>query len=426
MAGDESDDPESHATRDLAEIRLALQAHAREFLLLVTARGDLVGSSAVLPETFGYPTADRMGHHVAEHLHPDDLPAVFDLIDRARQTAGFEETIRVRARAGDGTWRHLEATVIDATHDPRLHGAVLRVRDITDEVMRSPAPAAPVVDRFLSLAEALPLGILSADARGHVVFCNEAAQQIFNLPADHLMRRGWEKAVRAEDRSDVVSAAGAVIRTGTPHQVTFRVETGLFVRWTHAKFVPLGEDGHRSGWIATIEDVTDRRRTESRLAHQATHDPLTGLPNRVLLEDRLHQANGRLRRGTESVTVMFVDLDGFKAINDDLGHAAGDEVLVEVGQRLRTLMREVDTVARLGGDEFVIVCEDLPEGEVPAVLERLEAALAVPMLVRGSAVTVGASVGVARTREPNLEAADLLSQADQDMYRVKVERRHPA
>ncbi|MEZ5142911.1 MAG: sensor domain-containing diguanylate cyclase [Acidimicrobiales bacterium] len=420
------DERSSSAPRDLEEIRRALQAHAREFLLLVTPRGELVGSSTVLPETFGYDNADRIGHHVAEHLHPDDLPGVFDLIERARQTPGFEETIRVRARAGDGSWRRLEATVIDATHDPRLQGAVLRVRDVTDDGLGGPAHAPVGVDRFLSLAEALPLGILSADARGNVVFCNEAAQQIFNLPADHLMKRGWERAVHAEDRADVASAAGAVVRTGTPHQVTFRVETGLFVRWAHAKFVPLGEGLHRSGWIATIDDVTDRRRTESRLAHQATHDPLTGLPNRVLLDDRLHQAAGRLRRDTESVTILFVDLDRFKEVNDAMGHAAGDEVLVEVAHRLRTLVREVDTVARLGGDEFVIVCENLPVEEADGVVARIDAALAVPMLVRGATVTVGASVGVAHTTDAGVELTELLTVADQDMYRIKVERRHLA
>jgi diguanylate cyclase (GGDEF)-like protein/PAS domain S-box-containing protein len=272
------------------------------------------------------------------------------------------------------------------------------------------------------LAEALPLGILSADARGNVVFCNEAAQQIFNLPADHLMRRRWEKAVHGEDRSDVASAAGAVVRTGVPHQVTFRVETGLFLRWAHAKFVPLGAVDQPTGWIATIEDITDRRRTESRLAHQATHDPLTGLPNRMLLEDRLHQALGRLRRDSEAVTVLFVDLDRFKEVNDDLGHAAGDEVLVEVARRLISVVRDVDTVARLGGDEFVVLCENLPVGDEQIVVGRVHAALEVPQLVRGRQVVVGASVGVART-DATSARSDLITLADRDMYRVKAERR---
>jgi len=416
------------APDDLERVRAALHGYATEFLLLVSTKGELIASSEY--ETLGYRGSERAGHHIAEHLHPDDLASVFDIIERARATAGFEETIRVRVRSADGSWGTFEATVIDATHNPDLQGAVLRVRDVTAEVERAaeptnqPAeqPGGAEQDRFLSLAEALPLGILSADARGYVVFCNEAAQQILNLPVDHLLSHGWEKAVHHEDLPDVVSAAGQVLVTGIPAQVTFRVQTGLFPRWAHAKFVPLGKGTRRSGWIGTFEDVTDRRRAESRLAHQATHDPLTKLPNRMLLEDRLHQACGRLRRDSDSVTVLFVDLDDFKDVNDNFGHAAGDQVLIEVASRLLSVIRDIDTVARLGGDEFVIICENLPEGDEGTLVQRIGEAMAVPMLVERQQLLIGASVGVAFTRDPSLDSNELLALADQSMYRVKQSR----
>ncbi len=389
-------------------------------MLLLTPRGDLISASEA--SVLGYADGERSGHHIAEHLHPDDLPRVFDLIERARRTPGFEETLRVRARRKAGDWGVFDATVIDATKHPVLRGAVLRVRDVTDEVKRA-ARGDGEGDRFLSLAEMLPLGILSADARGHGVFCNKAAQQLFNLPADQILGRGWEDAVNAEDRADLVDAAGLVVRTGVSQQVTFRVETGMFQRWAHAKFTPLGASSRPAGWIATVDDITDRRRAESQLAHQATHDPLTSLPNRTLLEDRLHQACGRLRRGPGSVTVLFIDLDGFKEVNDRFGHKIGDQVLVEVGRRLQRVIREIDTVARLGGDEFVVVCEQLPEADVVRVTQRIGDALAVPMLVSGQRLVIGASIGVARTHDPHIEVDELLGQADQDMYRVKNARR---
>jgi len=402
------------------EKRQALEAYSREFLMLISPRGEMVLSSRDV--TIGYGN-EREGHHIAENLHPDDLPRVFDLIERARETAGFEETIRVRARGSLGEWHYFDATVIDAVQNPKLRGAVIRVREVDSREIAAAMPLAGAADRFLSLAEALPLGILSADARGYVVFCNESAQQIFNLPSDQLMGQGWERAVAAADRPDVVNAAGAVLRRGVPHQVTFTVETGLFPRWAHAKFVPLGVGERRTGWIATVEDVTDRRRAESQLAHQATHDPLTGLPNRTLLEDRLSQACSRLRRDTDSVTLLFIDLDRFKEVNDTLGHRAGDHVLKEVAHRLAQVTRDVDTVARLGGDEFVIVCEALPEGEAEAIVARIEEAVAVPMLVQGGSATVGASVGIATTSEPSVDVAELLSRADQEMYRAKQARK---
>lgn len=405
-------------------IRAALHRYATEFLLLLTPKGELVASSA--PAALGYRGDERVGHHIAEHLHPDDLPVVYDIIERARATKGFEEKVSVRAQRADGSWGWFEATVIDATDDPDLRGAVLRVREVTEEVdaeERAAADARPAPDRFLSLAEALPLGILSADARGAVVFCNEAAQQILNLDADQLYGRAWEGAVHPEDLPGVVHAAGNVVVLGQRAQVTFRVQTGLFPRWAHATFVPLGDDRRNTGWIATIEDITDRRRAESRLAHQATHDPLTNLPNRTLLEDRLGQACGRLRRGSQSVTVFFIDLDLFKDVNDRFGHRAGDQVLVEVARRLGEATRDVDTVARLGGDEFVVVCENLPLSEVGGVATRIEDVLSVSMLLGGEAVRLGASVGSITTTDAAAEPGQLLAEADQDMYRQKERRR---
>lgn len=420
------DEMDAAAIAANALARAALREYATEFLLLLRTDGRLVATSEA--STLGYGALERQGRHIGEHLHPDDLPRVFDLIERARATPGFHERITVRARAKDGTWGWFESEVIDATQDDRLRGAVLRVRQLDrppiDDAVDRPPDAAVGGDRFLSLAEALPLGILSADKRGCVVYCNSATSQLLNLPAHELLDRGWERAVHPEDRPDVADAAGQVLATGTPHQVTFRVDTGLFVRWAHARFVPLAGGKGTAGWIATIEDVTDRRRAESTLAHQATHDPLTDLPNRTLLEDRLHQACSRLQRDGDAVTVLFIDLDDFKAVNDGHGHAAGDEVLREVARRLRRVVRTMDTVARLGGDEFVVVCEGMDEGTTAVVVERIHDAFDVPMLVGSTSLTVSASVGVARSADPDLDAADLLSRADQEMYRAKSRRRH--
>jgi diguanylate cyclase (GGDEF)-like protein/PAS domain S-box-containing protein len=274
----------------------------------------------------------------------------------------------------------------------------------------------------MSLAEALPSGILSADARGWVVYCNHAAEQILNLPTDRIHGRGWVDVVQADDLADVMEAAGLVIRTGVAQQATFRIQTGLFVRWATAKFVPLGAGERRAGWIATLDDITDRRRAESQLAHRATHDALTELPNRTLLEDRLEQACARLSRDHGWVTVLFVDLDDYKEVNDSLGHTAGDHVLCEVGRRLRRVLRPADTVARLGGDEFVAVCEGIGEREAEQIAERIDAALEVPMLVDGEHVRVTASVGSASTCDSQADPAELLVRADQSMYRVKRTR----
>ncbi|MGH9039256.1 MAG: putative bifunctional diguanylate cyclase/phosphodiesterase [Acidimicrobiia bacterium] len=169
--------------------------------------------------------------------------------------------------------------------------------------------------------------------------------------------------------------------------------------------------------------LSTRRRAEAELAHQALHDALTGLPNRVLLADRLDQALARAARSGAGVAVLFIDLDRFKFLNDSRGHAAGDALLVTVAERLREAVRAEDTVARFGGDEFVVVCEDAAAGwEAGSVAERISEAFEAPFLVNGQEVFLSVSVGVAvggATDDPE----GLIRDADAAMYRAKAEGR---
>lgn len=168
------------------------------------------------------------------------------------------------------------------------------------------------------------------------------------------------------------------------------------------------------------------RRTEAQLTHDVLHDDLTGLANRRLLVDRLSQALARSSRAGTSVAVLVLDLDGFKAVNDGFGHAAGDELLIGVARKLEGCLRDTDTCARIGGDEFVVVCEDLSHpSDGPLVAGRLETALAAGVSVGDRTVPVLASVGIA-VSSASSSPQDLLAEADSAMYRAKGKSGRPA
>lgn len=180
------------------------------------------------------------------------------------------------------------------------------------------------------------------------------------------------------------------------------------------------------GWVATHEDITEQRRAEAEIVYLARHDVLTGLANRAEFNSKLAEASKRLKRNGGAVTVMMLDLDKFKAVNDTLGHPAGDQLLVEVGQRLRSILRETDVPARLGGDEFAIIQEGGPgqhEGAIALAL-RIINAVSQPFDLNGHAASVGVSIGIAMAPEHGVETEELLKSADLALYNAKTNGRN--
>jgi len=180
------------------------------------------------------------------------------------------------------------------------------------------------------------------------------------------------------------------------------------------------------GWVATVEDITERRRAEAEIVHLARHDVLTGLANRAEFNAKLDEASKRLKRNGTAVTVMMLDLDKFKAVNDTLGHPAGDQLLVEVARRLKSSIRETDVLARLGGDEFAIIQEGGPnqhEG-ASALALRIINSITRPFDLNGHTASVGTSIGIVLAPEHGADPEELLKKADLALYDTKANGRN--
>jgi diguanylate cyclase (GGDEF)-like protein len=214
-----------------------------------------------------------------------------------------------------------------------------------------------------------------------------------------------------------------VIETGEPmlakvERETFHDRPDAWVSTT--KLPLLGAGGEIIGTWGISRDVTAQVTAEQALVHQALHDTVTGLANRVALMDHLTQALVALERRPGSIGLLFIDLDDFKEVNDSWGHDAGDRALIEVGRRLTAVARRTDTVARLGGDEFVLLCAHLDDGDdLRLISDRVVRAIRAPLTIAGVEVTVTGSLGVARTADAHLDPGELLRRADVALYDAK-------
>jgi diguanylate cyclase (GGDEF)-like protein/PAS domain S-box-containing protein len=284
-----------------------------------------------------------------------------------------------------------------------------------------------VTARFRVAFEHASVGMALVDASGCWARVNRALARTLGETQEALLGTSLEDVVSEEDLPAVQAAVGRLRRGET-------VEQRLEVRLLHssgrlvwgALWAAVGDSaqGDMVDLVVQVDDITQRKAADEELLRRATHDPLTGLPNRLLLFDRLATAMERLRRGVGEVTLMLLDLDGFKAVNDTRGHGVGDQLLVTIGQRLRGALRSTDTVVRLGGDEFVVLCEEsAPTGEGARIAERVLAVLGTPFPLDGAEVAVSASVGVATTTEW-VEPEELLRRADDALYVAKASGRN--
>ncbi len=279
----------------------------------------------------------------------------------------------------------------------------------------------PLSDRLTleSLMEAAGDVVLRMDASGKIFYASQRAQSSIDsasalegtLLLDHVVR---------EDSAALDTALNEARRSGGKVRVNARLNPPSGPLWFEWQVSVCGNDAGQVEFLVLARDIAEQHATEERLLHMATHDELTGLPNRALLSDRLRMAMAQSRRTGVGFTVLALDLDGFKKVNDALGHPVGDALLRVAAVRFREVLRTVDTLARVGGDEFVAVLPNAidPE-ELQVVARRMIATTQLPFEIDGHVLYVSTSVGAAIYPEHGDTEVKLLAHADTAMYRAK-------
>ena len=330
------------------------------------------------------------------------------------------------ARAGKASSRRVllqDGRVMEVSHEPLRDGGWVATHEDVTASVQAEAQIAANAEILNATLENMDQGLLMVDAEGRVPVCNQRALELLDLPADLMASKPTFEAVRQFQlergefakapltmrnwvQASGVEASHHVYERERPNGTVLEVRT-----------VPL----QNGGAVRTFTDITERKAAERKIEHMARHDPLTDLPNRILFREALEKRLAEVDRHGGSAAVLCLDLDGFKGVNDQFGHAAGDALLREVAARLRAVVRTEDTVARLGGDEFVVLKVGGGKASGAAILaQRIIEAIRADVRVESNIINVGVSVGIAIAPSDGVEVDQVLKRADMALYEAKA------
>jgi diguanylate cyclase (GGDEF)-like protein/PAS domain S-box-containing protein len=423
--------------------RLALaEARYRELVEYVPAvayvaewdeHSTLTYVSPQIEEMLGWPPAAFLEDQDLWYrcIHPDDVARVRELETRSYEDGTrVDMEFRMVRRDGAEIWvRDKEAVIRGADGAPAFSQGVLvdvtparaSEGELADERHRA--------QRYLDIAGAI---IVVLDAEAKITLLNRAGAELLGYAEGELVDRDWYEAVVPErlqvtGRTAFLEEVAAGVDDAV-HESVVRTKDGeeRTIAWRDT--IVRDADGAVTAVMSSGVDLTERRAAEEQIAYLAYHDSLTGLPNRALLQEHLDLALARGRRQGEAVGLLYLDLDGFKLVNDSLGHPAGDELLCHVTMRLSERRRGMDLLARQGGDEFLLLLADLDRAEAEPharrVAEDLLKALAEPFSISGAEFHIGASIGLSLYPRDAADADELLRHADAAMYAAKAAGRN--
>jgi diguanylate cyclase (GGDEF)-like protein/PAS domain S-box-containing protein len=380
-------------------------------------RAVMLGIDGALTRLLGWTEQELVGRRALELVHPDDQVRGIANWMGMLQTPDEQVRVRLRHQHADGRWIWFEVTNTNRLDDPRFGDVVGEMIEIADEMAAEEALRAHT--RLLQrLTESLPMGVAQLDRDRVIVYRNERLDEILGARAARLD----EQLAGLDERSRVeaLAAVETALRDDADLDLEVEVRSGQRCALTVR---PLDDDaGTVTGAVLTVTDITESVRLRDQLERRATYDELTGLSNRATVLAELQARLAERRNPRAGVAVVFVDLDRFKAVNDELGHAAGDRLLVATARRLQHAVRDGDLVGRIGGDEFLVIASGVcSSAEALRVGDRVAAALLPAGDEAAGELSATASIGVAFTCE-QLAPDALVAAADAAMYVAKAVR----
>lgn len=401
----------------------ALVEHASDVVVLLDADGVVHYLSPSAEAILGWRPAEVEGRSGIDLVDAADRELAVRSLAEALAEPGPTAPLELHVMSRDGRSVPMEVVANNRTEDPTLSGVILHMRDITERrSLELTLDAAE--ERFREAFATSPTGIAVVDLDGHFLDVNPALADILGRDAGELGNLTFQDITHPDD---VAADIGYTQRLLDGELEGYRMEKrylrpdGTIVWGLLNVSLVRRADGSPQHFLSHVEDITARKSLTEELARLAHHDGLTGLANRRSVHARVNEALAR--RHLHGVGALFVDLDGFKDVNDTYGHDVGDRVLSVVARRLADVVRPSDLVGRVGGDEFVVVCEPASPAVLGSVARRIERELDRPVELAGhEAIPIGATVGLAAADATD-DVASLLRRADEDMYRGKSGRR---
>ena len=392
---------------------------------------DLAGNYTFVNDAWcrsiGYTADELIGMNYKFTTIKDEMERIYQAFHQIYVTGQPNKFMKIKYTKKDGNTGLAELSAFPLRNEK---GEIVGFRGISHDVterVRMEEALKQSEERYRTILAEIEEGYYEVDLAGNIKFVNRAACRQFGYSQEELIGTNYRAYIPKEDVKGVFRAWNKVYRTGQPLQsypfTTVRKDgTQIFVE--NSVSPVRNKEGIVIGFRAVSRDVTQRKQFEQKLADMATHDPLTGLPNRSLLSDRLTMGLALTRRNGSRLSLLMLDLDKFKVINDTMGHAVGDQLLKSVAERLTEVTRKSDTVARVGGDEFVLVLPHITGPDDAAKLaQRILDVFQEPFIFDGHQLKITSSIGIAVYPDDGKEIEVLLKCADSAMYQAKEQGR---